>query len=87
MQIFAMSRIEKGKTCQIRRPKGLVLLNIRIRVSNLTTIFGIIMHVVFLIRIFKEIRVTHSQTLMAQEIKNLPTITATMLRIMNIKNQ
>ena len=34
----------------------------------------------------KEINVTHSQTLMALEIKNLLIITATTLRIMNVKN-
>ena len=50
------------------------------------TILEIITHVTFLIRISKEIKVTHSQTLMALEIKKLLIITSNMLRIMNVKN-
>ena len=82
-----MSKTEKGKACQTGRLRGLIIFNLKIRVSHLTTILGIITHVTFLIRISKEIKVTHSQTLMALEIKNLLIITATTLRIMNIKNQ
>ena len=52
------------------------------RVSHLIEILGIIMHI-----IFKEIKVNHIQTLMALEIKNLLIITATTLRILNIKNR
>ena len=85
--IFSMSRTKKGKTYQTGRPKGLIILNIRRRVSYLTTILGIITHITFPIRIFKEIKVTHSQTLMALEIKNLLIITSTTLRIMNVKIQ
>ena len=39
------------------------------------------------LKIFKHIKVTHSQTLMAPEIKKLLIITATTLRITNVKNQ
>ena len=81
-----MSRTEKGKTCQTGNSIGLIILNIKRRVSHLIEILGMIMHVIF-IKKFKEIKVTHSQTLMALEIKKLLTITATTLRIMNIKNQ
>ena len=85
-KIFAMSRTKKGKTYQTGRPRGIIILNIRRMVSHLTTILGIITHVTFLIRISKEIKVTHSQTLMALEIKKLLIITSNMLRIMNVKN-
>ena len=87
MKFFSMSRTEKGKACQTRRLIGLITMNIRRRVSYLTPILGIITHINFLIRISKEIKVTHSKTLMALEIKNLLITIATMLRIMNIKNQ
>ena len=39
---FAMSRTEKGKACQTRRLRDLIILNIRRRVSYLTAILGII---------------------------------------------
>ena len=86
-EIFSMSRTEKGKACQTRRLRGLIILNRRRRVSYLTTILGIITHLTFLIRISKEIKVIHSQTLTALETKNLLIITATTLRIMNVKNR
>ena len=38
-------------------------------------------------RIFKEIKVTHNQTLMALEIKKLLIIIATTSRITNVKNR
>ena len=82
-----MSRTEKGKACQIGRIRGPIMLNRRRRVSYITTILGIITHETFLIIISKEIKVTHSQTLMALEIKNLLIIIATTLRIMNVKNR
>ena len=80
-----MSRTAKRKACQTGRLRGLIILNIRIRVLYLTAILGIIIHVIFLIIISKEIKVTHSQTLMHLEIKNLLIITTITLRIMNIK--
>ena len=82
-----MSKTEKGKTFQIGRLRGLIILNIKRRFLHLIAILEIIMHIIFLIRIFREIKVTHRQTLMALGIKNLLIITATMLRIMNVKNQ
>ena len=85
-KFFAMSRTAKRKACQTRRLRGLIYFNIRKRASYLATILGIITPITFLIIISQEIKVIHSQTLMALEIKNLLINTATTLRIMNVKN-
>ena len=41
-QIYAMSRTEKGRTCQIGKQKGLIILNKERKVSHLIGILGII---------------------------------------------
>ena len=64
-QISAMSRIEKGRTCQTGKQKGLIILNKERKVSHLIRILGIITYAVFLTENFKEViqKVTHSKTL------------------------
>ena len=82
-----MRRTKKRKACQTGRLRGLIILNIRRKASYLTAILGVITPLTFLIRISQEIKVIHSETLMAVEIKNLLIITTIRLRIMNVKNQ
>ena len=86
-QISAMSITEKGKTCQNEKLKGLIILNIKRRVSHLIKILGIIMHVMFLIKVFKEIKVTPNKTLLAPEINNFQIITVITLKITNVKKR
>ena len=89
-QNSSMSRTGKGRTCQTGKQKGLIiLLNQGRKISYLIEILGIITHAIFSTENFKEVieKVTHKKTLLSQEIKNLQIITATMLKIMNVRNR
>ena len=88
-QISAMSRTEKGRTCQTGKQKGLIILNQERKLSHQIDILGIITHAIFLTENFKELiqKVTHRKTLLSQVIKNLQIITVIMLKITNVRNR
>ena len=63
-KFFAMSRTGKGRTCQTRKQKVLIIiLNQGRKISHLIEILGIITHAIFLTEIFNEViqKLTHSK--------------------------
>ena len=81
-----MNRIVKRRVWPTRRPKEIITLNKKRKVSYLTEILRIVIPEIFLVKISKGTKVTHRPIQTIKGIKNLLTTTVTIQSILNERN-